>query len=86
MAKMIASLNAGIIPINLNLNEALKDMSPDAARVCKRKFRKLKRKAMKKLSHVKFVKHRQDLAKRNVYNQIEREAFQILKGAGTVSD
>ena len=78
LALMIATLNKGILPWE-DLKETLKSMSPDDAKVCKRKFRKLKRKMMKSLDHVK-PSVRQSHAAKAVRRSIEVDAAELMSG------
>ena len=48
LLKKMTELDAGIIPSDMSLEESFKTLSPEDARATKRKFRKLKRKAVKK--------------------------------------
>ena len=85
-AKMIVCLNKGIIPTDLDIRQELQKMDPEEARVAKRKYRKLKRKALKSLQHVKFVSRRKQLAAADVKKQIYKEALILAKGSHTISE
>lgn len=79
-AKMMVCLDLGIVPTDLNLKEELAKMEPEEARKSKRKFRKLRRKHMKKLEHVKFVSHKRQLAVLGVKKEINLLAVKMLGG------
>jgi len=85
-ARMIVCLNKGIIPTDLDIRQELQKMEPEEARIAKRKYRKLKRKALKSLQHVKFISRRKQLAANDVKNRIHKEALTIVKGIPTISD
>ena len=79
-ARMIVCLNKGIIPIDLTLNEELAKMDPEEARIAKRKFRKLRRKAEKQFRFMKFRSHRLKRAVDKVHKDIRAEANALLRG------
>ena len=67
---IMGALELGIIPPGWDVDKALADMSGHDALMCKRKFRKIVRKARKKFGHVEPVGEklpaslRRDLARR----------------------
>jgi hypothetical protein len=83
---MIVCLNKGIIPTDLDVREELQKMSLEEARVTKRKYRKLLRKSLKSLQHVKFAKSRKHLAAKDVKSRIHREALTLARGIPTIPE
>lgn len=73
-ARMIVCLNKGIIPIDLDVRAEIQKMSAEEARIAKRKYRKLLRKSMKSLQHVKFASSKRQLAAKDVKRKIGKEA------------
>ena len=81
MMRAIAALEMGIIPLDISVSEALKNMSPEEARKIKRKFRKVRRKLAKK----KIPPHRPTeglvkyVTKSDVHREVDRLARELLK-------
>ena len=82
---MIVCLNKGIVPTDLDVRQELQKMDPEEARIAKRKYRKLVRKSLKQLQHVKFASRRKQLAIADVKNRLQKEALTIAKGNSTIS-
>lgn len=78
LVMQIVALNWGIAPICESVKEVLEQMDPEDARKKKRKYRKIKRKALRAFSRQKGFKLSSHYANQLVIREIHEEAKKML--------